>query len=344
MTTSEFRFPATLNTATALDLRRQLDALPLADEYVFDFSALGHTDPFGMLFSAAIIKQFAARRRAVISGANFDKCGYQSHMGFFQALGIDHGNRAGEAPGGANYLPLTRLCVEDLREEVTGGTTHIGEVVARHAQRMAGLLTRSDEGDLYEVLAYSLQEMMRNIVEHSGAPAIEYCLQHWPTKSRVHLALLDTGVGMRASLSANPHLEISSDLDALKLALMPGVSGKMYKGKKRSPYDVWVNSGYGLYMTSRLSSEAGHFSVFSGSSSLTIGVGRMFDGNCAFDGTAVRISLDTRHIGQLSARLKQYTEEGREAAKAFDGADQRGPSLASRMLRAQFAPKQSDGG
>jgi hypothetical protein len=201
---------------------------------------------------------------------------------------------------------------------------------------MAELLTRTGKGDVYEVLAYSLQEIMRNVVEHSGAPAIQYCLQHWPTRSRVHLAILDAGVGIYASLSANPYLRMETDLDALKLALMPGVSGTMYEGKKRSAYDVWENSGYGLYMTGRLSSEAGNFSIFSGSSALIIGDGRVFDGPCVFNGTAIRVSLDTRHIGQLSNRLKRYEAEGREIAKELRGADPRGASVASRTLRTRF--------
>jgi hypothetical protein len=337
MTSLIFPFPSTLHTSAAIALKRQLEALAIADEYVFDFAKLGHTEPFGMLYAAALVKEFAEQRHAVISAINVDSCGYQNHMGFFRALGVQHGLQAGEATGGANYLPLTRLSVAALKQEAAAGHAAVGAIVSQRAARISQLLTRTDQGDVYEVLAYSLQEIMRNVVEHSGGPAIEYCLQHWPTKRRVHLAILDTGMGVRASLQANPYLQITSDQDALKLSLMPGVSGKMFKGRTRRAYDIWVNSGYGLYMTSRLSSEAGHFSIFSGSSSLTVGDGRVFSAPCVFNGTAIRVSLDTRHVGHLSARLKQFETEGRQIADNFKDADARGPSLASQMLRARFA-------
>lgn len=329
-------FPSSLRIQGALGLHRFLEQLANAEEYVFDFARLGHCEPLGMLFASVLITEFRKARNSKIFGVNLEHCGYQSHMGFFRALGIDHGNRPGDAEGGVNYLPITHLDVATLQQEADDKRLPVGDIISHRADKMAELLTRASEGEPFLTLSYSLREIMRNVVEHSEARSLQFCLQHWPTRHRVHLAILDTGVGIRKSLSANPYLEIANDSDALKLCVMPGVSGKMYKGKKSDRYDVWENSGYGLYITSRLSSAAGNFWIFSGSGAMGIGAGGPVEFSTSFDGTAIRISMDTHKIGDLGERLKRYAQEGREIAKSFQGASPKGASLASRTIRAHF--------
>lgn len=69
---------------------------------------------------------------------------------------------------------------------------------------------------------------MRNVVEHSKLDLIEYCGQYWPSRHMVEVAILDVGNGVRRGLRHNPYLNISSDRDALHLALLPWVSGKRF--------------------------------------------------------------------------------------------------------------------
>jgi hypothetical protein len=133
MASLAFLFPSTLNTAGAVGLRKKLDLLPSSDEYVLDFSQLGHTEPFGMLLAAATINEFAEERHAVVSGINFERCGYQSHMGFFRAIGVEQATASGDAAGGVNYLPLTSLNVAGLQQEAA--STHRLERWSRTMQR-----------------------------------------------------------------------------------------------------------------------------------------------------------------------------------------------------------------
>ncbi|WP_316204183.1 hypothetical protein [Bradyrhizobium sp. SZCCHNS3051] len=156
-------------------------------------------------------------------------CGYQSHMGCFPAIGIEHGNRPGDAAGGENYLPMTSMNVAALRRKAYLQGVQLGDVIQRDAERLA----RTDKGDIFDALSYSLHEIIQNVAEHSETPDVRCCLQHWPTKPRVHLALLDCGIGIRRSLERNPHMRIETDLAALRLALRPGISGKMYEGVAR---------------------------------------------------------------------------------------------------------------
>jgi anti-sigma regulatory factor (Ser/Thr protein kinase) len=198
------------------------------------------------------------------------------------------------------------------------------------------VLSRQSGGDVYDTLAYSLREVIRNVVEHSESNTVQFCAQHWPTMNRVHLAILDRGRGVRASLSRNPYLTISSDVDALKLSLMPGVSGRMHRGIRRQR-GAWQNTGYGLYMTSRLAVAGGNFWVVSGDHAYGIASGRVREVSLpSFQGTALRISLDTSQLSHLQTKLRQFADEGAEIARSFQGADPRGASTASTMIRTRF--------
>src|SRR5690606_8882918 len=126
-----------------------------------------------------------------------------------------------------------------------------------HAEKIAQILIREDSGDLYDSLTFSLREMLRNVVEHSGSKRIAYSAQYYRKKGSVELAINDWGCGLKASLEANPSIKLDGDLTALDSALMPGVSGKGHQVKKLRVKTEWTNSGYGLYMTSRLCRSVG---------------------------------------------------------------------------------------
>ena len=330
--------PPILNLPRALRFRRLLSQRDPDLDYVFDFGAVGHTDPIGLLLVSDAISRFQSQQFfGSADCANHDHLSYQRTMGFFRASGFGFELAPGQAPGGTNYLPITHLELDDLKLEAQQRSLSVGTVIEEHAQRMSQVLARKSDSDLCEALTYALREVIRNVLEHSGFGQVHFCVQHWPTKSRVHLALLDRGRGIRASFSRNPFLEIDSDLAALKLALMPGVSGRMYKGVRRNKYDIWQNTGYGLYMTSRLATSGGSFWLMSGDSALGIASHWVRELNILpFEGTALRVSFDTSQLGKLGKRLSQFEKEGRDIARQFQGADTRGASLASKMIRTRF--------
>jgi hypothetical protein len=330
--------PPILNLPRALRFRRLLSQRDPDLDYVFDFGDVGHTDPIGLLLVSDTISRFQSQQLLGSSECiNHDHLGYQRTMGFFRASGFDFGLAPGQAPGGRNYLPVTHLDLNTLKLEAEERSLSVGTVIEEHAQRMSHILVRQSDGDLCDALTYALREVMRNVLEHSGFGQVHFCAQHWPTRGRVHLALLDRGKGIRASLSRNPFLEIETDLSALKLALMPGVSGRMYKGVRRNKHDIWQNTGYGLYMTSRLATSGGSFWLMSGDSALGISSHWVRELNILpFEGTALRVSFDTTRLGKLQTRLGRFEKEGRDIARQFQGADSRGASLASTMIRTRF--------
>ena len=107
--------PASLTPTTLLPFSIELSATQQTDVYLFDFQSVGHVEPFGMLFLAALIRQFARARREVqgrnceIKATNFKDKTYASWMGLFKSFGLNHGNEPGEASGSDTYIPLTRL-------------------------------------------------------------------------------------------------------------------------------------------------------------------------------------------------------------------------------------------
>lgn len=328
--------PSSLDHESALQFSHTLLCLPDEDDFLFDFSKLGHVEPFGMLYASTAIRLCRkARLQARFQAINFSQCTYAGHMGFFQTFGLDFGKSPGEAPGGNTYLPITRLEVATVTQEAAENQENVNDAIERRCATLAKILTQKDGGDLVDALTYSFREMFRNVAEHSESTTIDFCAQYWPSKDTVELAILDTGVGIRQTLSANPHLRISNDSDALKLSLMPGVSGKVFKGAKQNLRGAWGNSGYGLYMTSRICRNGGSFLIASGASALILQDEEKTITVAGCRGTALRLVINTQQVEKLSDMLARFRLEGREAAEDLSGVDL-SASLASRMLSRDF--------
>ncbi len=148
--------------------------------------------------------------------------------------------------------------------------------------------------------------------------------------------MLDTGIGIRKGIERNPYLKIETERDALHLSLLPGISGKMYKGIKERKHDEWQNSGFGLYMTNRICRNGGSFFIVSNDSSVLLSSDGKEDIECNYKGTALRLQIDTNSITKYRDMLSRFRQEGYETAKRFSGDDAIKPSIASTMLKRDF--------
>lgn len=333
----QVKIPQNLSLRNALNFCNRLWDLEHSDEYEFDFANLGRVEPFTMAYVANELKRFRKTKpESKFTALNHQNKSYAAHMGFFRAFGLKFGNEPGEAAGSSTYLPLTILNVSDLQQEAADSYDHVGNIIEAKSEQIAKILTRQNSGDLVDTLTFSIREILRNVVEHSESEIIEYCAQYWPTKNLVELAVLDTGNGIMHGLSTNPFLNISNERDALHLAMLPGVSGKMFKGVKKRKHDEWQNSGFGLYMTSRICRNGGDFFIASNDKSIFLDRTSKNDLECKYKGTALRLRIDTSKIYSYSEMLAQYRNEGYEAAKKFSGKDAIEPSIASTMLARDF--------
>jgi len=332
--------PSKLTLDTALAFTHQIGAQPTDMKFLnLDFANFARVEPFGMLVAAHAIRQFKKRApQTTIVATSLpqnDAESYASHMGFFKACDIQLGKNPGQAKGGARYLPITYQSTADLA--VIG--EHLGTNIGRLSLKLAQMLTQQTSGVLVDMLTYSFREIIRNVAEHSQSPDFSYCAQYNYSDGTVEIALIDQGVGLRSSLANNPFVSphLTSDQDALKYALMPGISGKAFKGAAQNADDVWSNSGFGLYMNYRLCNEGGSFFIASGEAGLHRA---RADENryhtCQLPGVALRLRLNANNFKNLEETLKRFAREGETVASKFsEGAVPDGPRM-STLIRNDF--------
>lgn len=310
--------PTLWGTEGLLKWGSALFSSPRANRYYIDFKNLGWMEPFPLLFLSSNILRFKTMHQgSEFLPKNFQQHTYAAHMGFFSSLSIDFGNKPGEARGRDTYLPINILSIRDLQKQAANEAIHIGQLLENHAGQLAKLLTREDKSNLTDTLTYTLREIMRNTVEHSESDSFLYCGQYWPTTNIVQIAILDSGIGVKKSLSRNPKIRITSDEHALRLSTLPGISGKPCTSMLEE-YDGWANSGYGLYLTKRLCTKGGSFFICSGNKGLSSKPNeseKYLDSN--FQGTALRLSLNKNSTSSLQAALRQFRIEGEEIARKF---------------------------
>lgn len=335
------KFPAKMDLATILSFARDLDYYAMHDRLIVDFGEeRAFFSPFSMLFLGAKLKSFRLKNPGLqFNYAHFREHTYPAHMGFFDMLGIDHGRGVGEAWGGPNYLPITRLGREAFYESPSDKYQELQELIQRHADKIALIIARSksDNPDMFDVLSYSIREVMRNVFEHSEANELYYCAQYWPKSNKVEFAVADFGIGIRKGLGENPNFRFQTDKQAIEYSLLPSVSGKTHLPRRS---DVWHNSGYGLYMTNRLARNGGNFVLASGMTAIHLSRKTKYNYDTSFPGTALRFNLDINEIGNVRDRLAQFRKEGAEVAKSIAGSGNRPPSAMSLLLRQDYSPTQ----
>lgn len=327
--------PPRLDLEASLQLAGALMALsPQLKAVLFDFSRLEWVEPFGMLIAAQAIQQFRQRAPgASLAPINLpanDAEGYATHVGFFDACNFPLTKRYGEAKGSSIYLPITRRASLDLLH---------GRDAEKLGRELAQKLTQQPNGDLVNTLAFSFCEIIRNVMEHSRSENFWYCAQYWPSKGDAEIALMDSGIGLRASLSNNPYTRdlITSDEMALKYALMPGVSGRRW-GNRRASDDEWENTGYGLYMNYRICDEGGSFFIASGSKGLyrEKGAPNVYH-DYALPGVALRLKMRVEAMQGFDKHLRhQFLADAEREASQIEGGILPTGDRMSQMLRKGF--------
>jgi hypothetical protein len=324
--------PPNLILEETIRFANSFEAFPDTDQYIFDFRYVRRIEPFDMLFLSSELKRYRATKPDCrFTAQNYDQNSYAAHMGFYKAFGLDYGKAPGEALGSGTYIPITFYSTDEIRQKAREKGVAPAKLLEEECSRMSSILTRADKGELFDVMVYSLREILRNIVEHSRAENFSLCAQYWPSLRKVALAIKDDGRGIRESLSENPHLRIESDEDALNLALQPGVSGTAFAGAYIDPDDAWANSGYGLYMTSNICREGGSFFITSGSKGIYFSENKHRILETPVSGTALNLALNIDRVQSLQSMLESYR------SKASDKGAQ-SPSKSSKGLSYYNSP------
>jgi hypothetical protein len=327
--------PNRLTFETASKFVCLLNRTPLEhDEYVLDFKSVGRVEPFALLYVGSEIQRFDTRlgdRR--LSVKNHGHMSYADHMGFFRSFHLN--GASNKQASGATYIPITIRNVKKLKEQAFNEGKEVGDVIENSCEELAFMLSRSTSGVLYDTLVYSFREIMRNVVEHSNAGQFAFCSQYWPSYGKVEVAILDRGDGIKKSLKRNPNLNIADDHDALNFALMPGVSGRAFKGAPKQRGN-WANSGFGLYMTSRLARQGGSFFIASGDTGMYLSEGKRKLLETPLQGVALKLTFNVDRLSELKDSLGRFRDEAVEIASEFSYGKNLEASVASVMLRRDF--------
>jgi hypothetical protein len=320
--------PQTLDAEGALEFVRELLVADHPPEIQIDFSALGHVSPFGMLVLADALQKVWLGRRPRLVGHE-DKS-YLAHMGFFKACGVEFGKAPGEARGSDSYLPMTILKLSEVRAQAKTEVVRPQIVIERLSKELAARLAQSSASAVYRVLQFGIQELLRNVVEHSEAEVVAFAAQYWASREKAEIAVLDGGIGIYSSLRKNRRIEPDDEAHALYLSLLPGVTSRSGTGAILS--DEWTNIGFGLYMTSSIARANGHFIVASGRTVLTLRGNDKALTQCASMGTAVCMHLSTDNATLARTNLTDLSAEGDRIAKKL-GYGPIARNAASRALR-----------
>ncbi len=169
----QIKVPCRLSLEYALDFCNNLWKLDHSDEYNFDFKHLNFIEPFTMAYVANEMKRFRKTKpNSKFTASNHEDKSYAAHMGL--AFGLNYGKDPGEATGNSRYLPLTMLSINELQNEAYDAYDDIGNIIESKSRSIAELLTQENNGELVDVLTYSIREIFRNVVEHSDSEIIEY--------------------------------------------------------------------------------------------------------------------------------------------------------------------------
>lgn len=221
---------------------------------------------------------------------------------------------------GKTNIPITQIKREKINELCESRGITVGEATEILITPFAKLISDYHE-NLIEPFTFVIREIARNSFEHSNTKNILLCIQHWPRRDQIEIAIADTGDGVFSSLSSNMNYRgiIENNEDALRLALEPGVSRNFSKLKKEysSP---WDNSGHGLFYAHQLCiGLSGYFTFGSYDARLTVSTDGNITGNdFNYNGTLVGMIFKPSRLQDYRNLMQEISIKARERVKEFD--------------------------
>jgi anti-sigma regulatory factor (Ser/Thr protein kinase) len=168
---------------------------------------------------------------------------YFVRMGLFKLLGIPTDIVIQEHEPAGRFIPLTQIRTADEQ--------------TRFITEMIPLLHL--DGEQAKTLGYIFSELIRNVIEHADAEnGAILCAQYYKKSNSIRVGIADTGCGIKTTIT-RAH-RAATDLDAIRLALMPGITGTTAKEGGTEQ-----NAGAGLFFIKSIASvNRDFFIIYSG--------------------------------------------------------------------------------
>ncbi|MEL4029720.1 ATP-binding protein [Caldifermentibacillus hisashii] len=332
---------------TKLNKQKMFGYCDLIEEYIdrgetsflLNFTSTSFFEPFAMVYFLAFVhrcKNILNIKFEVERSILTEACSYAEFMGFFEALeGVISKNYNLEY-NGRTYIKIHSLTKKKIREYEFENGIDMADSVTYFSSQMAKFLLRNKNSNknTQEILTYALREIIRNSLEHSTSSDIWCAGQYWERSNSVEVVILDNGVGIKNTITKNIHVRdrITNDLDAIKYAMLPGLSGVAFErnGTKPPDYGYPENSGYGLYVTSEICSNYGEFLIASGDSYLRKTPDVKREREIHHEGTAISLKLNLDTINTVS--IEDIVKKGEEIALKYPFKANKNASVLSKKL------------
>ena len=227
--------------------------------------------------------------------------GTSSSIGYINTLLDATSSRKG------SYIPLEHFTNE------FGNKDEIASNVTKKIIENAHNLSDDDKLDLSKYLQYLISEMMDNVISHSLSPIGGIVTaQYYPTKKKVQVVIIDSGVGLLKTLAKK--YPVQSEKDAIIKAMEKEVSGS----NAFAPYtNIPKHAGLGLYFLSRIIEyTSGKLLIVSNDTVYRSTGNRFHTLNTAFHGTMIAFEIFEERLdyefGQLFNIIKAEGEEEEE--------------------------------
>ena len=168
---------------------------------------------------------------------------YLERMGLFGFLGIDSGMKIKKHEPAGRFIPLTQIKNQD---ELTNFVAEMVPLLHLEPTQASSI-------------KYVVSELVRNVLEHAQSDiGAVVCAQYFMKSNKIRIGIVDTGVGIRKTIQ-RAHAA-KSDLDAIHLALIPGITGTT---RKEGGTDL--NAGAGLFFIKSIAKvNHEYFMIYSG--------------------------------------------------------------------------------
>ncbi len=190
----------------------------------------------------------------------------------------------------------------------------------------------------FDTVQYAIREIVRNAAEHSDGNQIAFLAQYWPASNSAEISVFDDGVGIAANIYDNEFVDVANNLAAIKAALLPGITG-VSRSDRIAQDSEWHNSGFGLYVVSRLAGRFGKFCVVSTSDYLELNHRNQYTKPYSLKGTGVAIKLDLSQMKDSQSFIRRTIEQGEKMQSEILKDFPIKASVASKMLLSDFRRK-----
>lgn len=168
---------------------------------------------------------------------------YLERMGLFRVLNLHSGISITEHDSSGRFIPLTQV-----RDSTA---------LSRFITEMIPLLHLAPIHA--EPICYIMSELVRNVIEHADSKFGAFvAAQYYPKTNTIRIGISDVGVGITKTIRHSHHA--LNDLQAIRLALTPGITGTT---KKEGGTEQ--NAGAGLFFVKSIAAtNEDFFGIYSG--------------------------------------------------------------------------------